>query len=112
MTMIPLIGPGGLCTREPLPVSGDEPCRTICEPGEQDEIQMRQIKKNPPSNLEKRDTVEGFPYSLLHICECGWPGCRAVSKLGRAPILLDKVQLAMVLWVEVANVPAAFDKFL
>jgi hypothetical protein len=84
----------------------------ICKPGEQDEMQTRQKKENSPLNLKKRDTVKGIPYSLLHICNGGCPGCCTVSKFGRAPILLNKIQLAMVLQVEVANVPTAFNKLL
>jgi hypothetical protein len=56
--------------------------------------------------------MTGIPYSLLHICNGGCLGCCAVSKFGCAPILLNKIQLAMVLRVEVANVPAAFNKLL
>jgi hypothetical protein len=61
MAMIPLIGPGGLCTREPLPVSSDETCRTICEPGEQDVMQMRQKKQKLTFEFEGGGHCQGIP---------------------------------------------------
>lgn len=73
---------------------------------------MGKRKENSPLNLKKGDTVKGFPDSLLHICDCGWPGCFAVLEFCCAPELFDKVQLTVVLRVEVANMPTAFDKLL
>ena len=73
---------------------------------------MKQTKENSLLNLKKGDTVKGFPGSLLHMCNCGWPRCFAVFEFCCAPELLDEVQLAVVLWVEVANVPTAFNELL
>ena len=110
--MVLFIGPGGLCPQEALPVSGNEMCRAICKPGEEDEMQGEHDKRNEPLNLNEGHTVKGFPYSLLHGCSSGQMRCHTVLKLGSSPILFDEVQLAMVLWVEVADVPMALDELL
>jgi hypothetical protein len=72
----------------------------------------KERKKDSPSNLKEGDCIKGLLYKLLHCHSCGQPGCCAVSKLSCAPILLDKVQLAVILRVEVTQVATLLNKFL
>ena len=67
--------------------------------------------KCSPLNLEERDLFKGILFQLLHCHDCGWPGGCAVSKFCCTPKLFNKVQLAVILWVEVTQV-ATFVKTL
>jgi hypothetical protein len=61
MAVISLIGPRGLCTRQTLPVSSDEPSRTICEPGERGVRQMRKEKQKLTFEFEGGGHYQGIP---------------------------------------------------
>src|ERR1700735_4918230 len=69
-------------------------------------------KENLLSNLEKRDTVEALLHNSFHPLECARPRRCTVLEFYCSPILFDKVQFTMILWIEVTEVAAQLDKLL
>jgi len=60
----------------------------------------------------KRNAVKALLDSVLHLLECLRSGGHAVSGFGRTPVLFDKVQFAMVLRIEIAQMTVPLDELL
>lgn len=70
------------------------------------------MKIESPSDLKQWNVVQACSDKLFQLIN----GCRALhgteSKFCCAPVLLDEVEFAVILWVEIAEVAAGLDEFL
>ena len=66
-------------------------------------------KKNSPPNLKKGNIVKALLDVVLHCFKrlCSW--YHTVLGLRGTPILLDKIELAVILRINIAQVAAALD---
>jgi hypothetical protein len=64
---------------------------------------------NAPSNLFKGDIIKTCQHFLFHLIKGPCTASNAELKLCSTPVLLNEVQLAMVLGIEVAQVTTRFD---
>ena len=65
-----------------------------------------------PSDLNIWHIIKTCPYVLLHLCDvvCLWTAM--VTELCGPLVLLNKVSLTMILWIEVTNVAMTCDELL
>ena len=59
-------------------------------------------KQDSPPNVKERDIIEALYDYPLHLHNCYRAPCHPKAKLCRPSVLFDKIQFAVVFWVEVA----------
>jgi hypothetical protein len=62
--------------------------------------------------VKERDVIEALDDFFLHLADRQRVPCHAETKLGRPPILFDKIELTVVLGVEIAKVPMGLNQLL
>jgi hypothetical protein len=62
--------------------------------------------------LFKGDVVKGLKHRFLHGLKGSRAAGNAVAKLRCTPVLLNKIQLTVIFWIEVAQVATRFDVLL
>ena len=114
MTVIFPVGPYSLRTWKSLAVGWNETCWSICIPAEdiKDEMWCKNMKNESPLDLKQWNVVQACSDKLFHLIN----GCCMLHgtelKFCYAPVLLNEIEFAMILWVEIAEVAAGLDEFL
>ena len=65
-----------------------------------------------PSNVKEGDVIEGLDDLPLHLINCCRMPCHTETELCSPPILLDKIELTVILWVKVAHVATRLNQLL
>ena len=62
--------------------------------------------------MKEGDVIKASDDLALHLIECCGAPCHTETELRCPPILLDEVELAVVFWVEIADMAVRFDQLL
>src|ERR1700679_265808 len=114
MPMILPVRPYCLHAGKPLVICRNETRRSICIPTEdiRNGTRCEDKKNESPSDLKQGNVVQAGYNMFCHLLN----GCRTFHgtepKFCCAPVLFNKVQLAMILGVKVAEMSARLDEFL
>ena len=68
--------------------------------------------QDSPPNVKKGDIIQALDDLPLHLVDCRRAPCHTETELCRPPILLDKVELAVIFRVEITQVPAILNQLL
>jgi hypothetical protein len=63
-------------------------------------------------DLEEGDIIEALGDFSHHFIDCRPAPCHAESELCSTPVLLDKIEFAVILGVKIAYMPAGLDQLL
>ena len=68
--------------------------------------------QDSPSNVKEGDVIQALDDLPLHLADCHRVPCYPETELRRPPILLNEVEFAVILGVEITQVPTRLDQLL
>jgi len=70
------------------------------------------MERNSPPNMKERDIIKALNNIPLHLVNHCCMLCHTEMQLGHSPVLLDKVELAVILGVKIADVAVRLNQLL
>ena len=114
MIIIFSVGPYSLCTQKSLAVGWNETHQLICIPAKdvKDVMWFNNMKNKSALDLKQWNVIQACSDKLFQLINGYRTLYEMESKFCHASVLLDKIEFAVILWVEIAEVIAGLDEFL
>jgi hypothetical protein len=112
MAMVFSVCPGCFRTAQTLAVGVDKPGSTISVTDYDKISGMNPRRRSSPLDLNNRHVVKGIFHILFHLLHvpCLWAA--PIDQLRSSPVLLNKIQLAVILGIEITDVTPRGDVLL